>query len=323
MDNRIYLFLKSVGFDNSTIFPITGDASNRVYYRLNKQGATYILADSSKCKSSQIDFKKIRESLENANLNVPKLFFSDDNLGFMILEDFGKYTFAEQIKNDIEISFDDRYFRIMDFLKLLHQEGNLSAPLFDNKFFMYELSFFTKYYLPYINNKNSITVVEEFNRSWKKSLEYLHEYDMKKVFVHKDFHCGNIFWLPERKSVDQIGIIDFQSARLGSQAYDLTSILYDCRNDISDELRRNLYSYFLEGADFDNKKFKNVCDIFIAQRNIKILGNFAGIFLQRDDDSYLRYLPTVWKFIHIAFENPLLSDVKVWFEKNNMSAKSL
>ena len=43
------------------------------------------------------------------------------------------------------------------------------------------------------------------------------------VFVHRDFHSRNIMLTPK----NDIGIIDFQDARVGAVTYDLVSLLRD------------------------------------------------------------------------------------------------
>ena len=36
------------------------------------------------------------------------------------------------------------------------------------------------------------------------------------VFVHRDYHAQNLLWLPERKGVARVGLIDFQDAVAGT-----------------------------------------------------------------------------------------------------------
>src|SRR6202035_4599548 len=56
------------------------------------------------------------------------------------------------------------------------------------------------------------------------------------VFVHRDFHAQNLFWLPARAGVARVGVIDFQDAVAGNRSYDLISLLEDARRDVAPDL---------------------------------------------------------------------------------------
>ena len=54
----------------------------------------------------------------------------------------------------------------------------------------------------------------------------------------RDYHSPNLMWLPERKGVKSVGILDFQDALRGPLAYDLVSLLQDARLDVPEALER-------------------------------------------------------------------------------------
>ena len=52
------------------------------------------------------------------------------------------------------------------------------------------------------------------------------------TWVLRDFHSPNLLWLPERKGIARLGMLDFQDAVMGPAAYDLASLLQDARIDV-------------------------------------------------------------------------------------------
>lgn len=303
-----------IGYDFS---PLVGDASDRKYYRLRKDGGSLILMDASKSIDTMKIFLSVREYLSDNKFSVPQIFSVDLNGGYMVLEDFGEHTVDKYLlenHNDQEKLYDTA----VDLVSSLSALTSPPFPEFDRQYFLHELSVFTTWYMSYIGESLGDEELAEFNACWNKSLKYLSLNDGSRVFIHKDLHCGNLFWLPARSGVRKLGVIDFQSAKSGSGVYDITSLLYDCRFPLQQGLRSNLLKKYLTTKSWRSENFKNLCDIYIAQRNIKILGNFAQIYQQKENSTYLKFLPNVWKFIQDSLDNPILEDVKAWFIRNNI-----
>ena len=93
--------------------PLTGDASNRRYYRveLDEGVPTSVilmqLADPEAFKESEeavggggpvlteVPFINVRRHLAKAEVAVPKLYYYDERAGLLYLEDFGDLTLTE------------------------------------------------------------------------------------------------------------------------------------------------------------------------------------------------------------------------------------
>jgi len=317
IDLEIINFLSKNNLSDYDISPLPNDASDRTYYRLSRNNQTLVLMDASKAISTVKSFLKVTTFLAKKEYSVPEVFCADIKNGYLILEDLGNHTLDNYlIKHPEHLS--TVYYCAVDLVVALSSLANPTFPKFDNTFFLNELSIFVDWYLPYIGNLLSKKVLENFNTCWNKPLEYLLLNDSNNVFVHKDMHCRNLFWLPQRLGKKSIGIIDFQSAKSGSFVYDITSLIYDCRFPMSQGMRQNFLNKFMVTKQIDPNIFKNLCDIYVAQRNIKILGNFAHIYKQKNNSSYLKYLPSVWSLVHESLDNPILKDVKAWFLQNKI-----
>lgn len=296
------------------IVPLDGDASDRTYYRLKRGKHSLIVMDSSRSKKAMKDFLAVGEYLSRCKLSVPQIYHTDTQQGYMILEDLGMNTLSESFTKD-PTGIKQIYTSVVELLIFLHSLTHPPLPAFDKQFFLNELSDFLSWYILYADITVGQKEQDTFLSCWNTPLEYLSKHDNATFFVHKDLHCGNLFWLPKREGVRNIGIIDFQNAKKGSASYDITSLLYDCRMTIDENVRKELLNMYITKLGLDPQTFTNICAVYIAQRNIKILGNFAKIHMKKKNDFYLAFLPSVWTYIQHSFNNPLLADVKDWFER--------
>ncbi|OGM10720.1 hypothetical protein A2Z67_01975 [Candidatus Woesebacteria bacterium RBG_13_36_22] len=310
-------FLKKAGLVGYDILPLAGDASDRKYYRLKQNKHSLVLMDSSKTIETMNSFVNVRNYLSSNQFSVPEILNVDIDNGFIVLEDFGDNTLDKYlVKNPKDTK--KIYKLIVDLVISLNNLNNPPFLEFNKQFFLDELAIFTRWYMPLIDRFIVDNKINRFNSSWDQALEYLLKEDKKQVFVHKDLHCGNLFRLPNRSGVRKLGIIDFQAAKRGSMVYDITSFLYDCRLPLQKDLRDNLIERYMTGNDWNIQKFQNLCDIYIAQRNIKILGNFAYLYKEKGNGKYLNFLPNVWEYVNKSLENPILKEVKTWFKENNI-----
>ena len=64
------------------------------------------------------------------------------------------------------------------------------------------------------------------------------------VWTLRDYHSPNLLWLPERKGLRRVGLIDTQDCVMGNPAYDLVSMLQDARVDIDSGFADELFEYY-------------------------------------------------------------------------------
>lgn len=311
VNRNIKEVLVQTEYKNCNIQPITNDASNRLYYRIFTNQRTVILLDSTGEMNTLDSFIQVQSILKDAGLSVPEIIESNLPYGYLILEDLGQQTIYQFLHSDNR-QLKQIYSNIIQTIIAIQNTTKLdNLPQYDQAFFLYEMRYFLSNYMLYVGKDLSSSRIDDFNLSWENVFQYLEKYDTNNVFVHKDLHASNLFWLSERIKEKNIGIIDFQAARKGSRAYDLTSVLLDCRYPITYTLRNDLFSefqYHIGAGD----EFKTVCDIWTAQRNIKILGNFAYLTMVKNNKSYLQYMDNVMQNVKMSLENPVLADLKKW-----------
>jgi len=74
----------------------SSDASFRRYFRVKTSKKSLILMDAPPDKESISDYLKIGIEMVDHGIKVPKVFYKDQKLGFILMEDFGDKTFLNE-----------------------------------------------------------------------------------------------------------------------------------------------------------------------------------------------------------------------------------
>jgi len=150
----------------------------------------------------------------------------------------------------------------------------------------------------------------------KKELQILYK-KLKfkdKIFVHRDFHVSNLM-----KINSKIGVIDSQDAIIGNPTYDLASLIDDVRIKTSNQLKKNIFKYYLNKCPkiYRRKKNEFIHDfnILSVQRNLKIIGIFSRLFKRDKKKQYLKLIPYTWKLLEIRLKDKMFSKINTILNK--------
>ena len=304
---NIEIFLEENKISNHILENIPQDASSRSYYRMNNN---LLLMQSNTPENKNYEFIKVSNYLREIGLSAPEIIKTDHKRGLYIIEDFGNLTFNKAIKENI--SEELLYTRAIKCLSHIHSLGpNIELPKYDQKYLLHEVNLFVKWYFKEINIKLRDEAIKIWEKIW---IELFKELKNDKL-VLRDFHADNLFWLPERNNIKKIGLIDFQDALIGDEAYDISSLLEDVRRNVSKKTKEIVIEEFIKLNEIKNKNtFIKKYNILTAQRNAKIVGIFIRL-ARRDQKT--RYLKLVNKAMGIFIESAKskgLEDVINWIE---------
>ena len=155
-----------------------------------------------------------------------------------------------------------------------------------------------------------------FARLWRQLIEL--PGDGEIGWVLRDFHSPNLIWLPDRRGIRRIGLIDFQDALIGPRAYDVASLCQDARVTVEEKLERELVARYCaaRGGDpgFDGDRFRRDYAILAAQRSTKILGIFARLNNRDGKPDYLRHIPRLNAYLGRCLAHPALADIRHWYD---------
>ncbi len=303
---------------------ISGDASFRQYYRKfnQKKNLSSIIVISKKEKNKNLlVYTAINQFLLDHNIRAPRLLAENYKKGFIEIEDFGNITIhnilkkskkkfhiykktvdllirLQKIKSRIIKNFYGKSYKLENYsVKNLHKESDL----------------FFDWYLPLIMKKNKVLKIKKV---LKKELQILYK-KLKfkdKIFVHRDFHVSNLMKINSR-----IGVIDSQDAIIGNPTYDLASLIDDVRIKTSNQLKKNIFNYYLNKCPkiYRRKKNEFIHDfnILSVQRNLKIIGIFSRLFKRDKKKQYLKLIPYTWKLLEIRLKDKMFSEINTILNK--------
>ena len=240
---------------------ISGDASFREFYKIEKNSKSTILVKANKEKyRNLIVYAAVNELLITNNIKAPKLVQEYFDQNMMEIENLGSLSFFDYIKNK-KSKFND-YKKLVELIIKLQKidlKQNIKFRKNKIKIKKYNLlelhkesDLFFDWYLK--NNSNN----KEFKKNKsiiKKELTILYKklYFQEMCFVHRDFHASNIM-IKNKK----FGLIDSQDALKGNLLYDLASLIDDVRIKLPIELKSALFKYYLSKTSKIKKKKRRI-----------------------------------------------------------------
>jgi aminoglycoside/choline kinase family phosphotransferase len=185
--------------------------------------------------------------------------------------------------------------------------------------FLIEAELLLDWYLPRLGVSVTAADRTDFQSLWREALQPA--IDSPRTWVLRDYHSPNLLWLPKRKDLQQLGILDFQDALMGPGAYDLASLLQDARIDVPEPVEVALLGRYVRrrraiDSAFDAPTFIRTYVAVAAQRSSKILGIFARLDMRDGKPQYLRHMPRVWNYLQRSLAHPTLGMLSAWYREH-------
>ncbi len=297
-------FLARAGWEGATHEVIAGDASARRYWRLHQpRGDTAILMDAGGDADSTRRFLRIATHLSHLGLSAPACLAEDTEAGLLLLEDFGNDIFARLLERRPLLE-DSLYSSAIDALAVMARAPVPDdLPVFRAPQLVATAAAAVGWY-PGVSDGARDDILGALAEALKPADA------APRHLCLRDFHAENLVWLPKRDGARRAGLLDFQDAVAGHPAYDLVSLLTDARRDVSPDTRVAMTARYLAATGFDAAAFAADAATLSAQRNLRILTQFARLALRDGKPGYLPLMPRVWVNLSEALEHPTLSRLK-------------
>tara|TARA_Y100000996_G_scaffold194684_1_gene152608 strand:+ start:72 stop:1091 length:1020 start_codon:yes stop_codon:yes gene_type:complete len=273
------------------------ESSQRTFFRIPfKDNSSILMVVPEGIDESIESFYTKAKIFKQAKVNVPDIYFKNNSLGHLIVEDFGddvlqfylnKKNSNKLIKLAIEqihkievIKLDKDIFS--DFEKVTENNLNLFK-----KFFLEE----------FLEVPELESLKEEIDEFYSIIISELRDYP--QVINHYDFESRNLMSLSEEK----IGVIDFQDALIGPLGIDLASIFKDLYIKWTDDEIINWLDFYVENsqiaksASLKSIDVKRMIDFASLQRQIRILGKLSQVFLELKRSERLKDFKTILKYL--------------------------
>lgn len=309
-------FCATLGLACVSLRPLTGDASQRRYFRLEAGREHFILMDSP---LDNRRFVAVAKALGAAGFSVPLIMAADLDAGFLLLEDFGDRGFGDILLEDQHSEW--LYALAVDNLVALHSYPSLprlcDCAAYGLSVLLAEAELFVTFYLrAFYDYCPTFSALTSYRRAWLRALVAadLFADDVPQVFVMRDYHADNLMLLGERRGIQRCGLLDFQDALCGHRAYDLVSLLEDARRCLPLSLREQMFDRYRRACVFAQKpSFVSAYDILGAQRQAKCAGLFVRLCMRDGKAQYLAHIPRVIDYLSAhLFTCPSLAGVRHW-----------
>jgi aminoglycoside/choline kinase family phosphotransferase len=304
-----YLVRSGLKQGSVAIVPLTGDASDRKYFRVVRRDALSVVlaVNPEPFDVATLPFARVAALLAAMPLPVPAIIDHAGDLGVLQLQDLGDVTLQAYLGAVQPAEHVELYRLAVAYVEIMQRRGaDLASPVypsygiaFDVEKLLWELEFFTKHFIEgykgvRIDPQARATLTQEWQAL---AAELAGE---PRVLCHRDYHSRNLML-----SSGDLYIIDFQDARMGPDTYDLVSLLRDSYVDLSEETVDALVEHFValkregapaaHGADWE-ADFRRRFELMALQRNLKALGTFGYQTAVRGNPVYIQYIPRTLRY---------------------------
>jgi len=260
--------------------------SERHYFRLHTAEKTFIATYGANIKENEA-FIYFSNQFQLQQLSTPQILHCSADNKIYLQQDFGDLSLLNQLE---ENGFSDTIYSL--YKKSLQQLAQLQVKAdevidyskcltnseFGKQAILADLLYFKYYFLdalrrPYDKQKllNDFDALSDF----LSQTEY-------KYFMFRDFQSRNIMVTPD----SEVYFIDYQGGMKGAPQYDVASLLWQAKANLSDEWKQLLLEDYIDAFEklvnlpVDRDLFRTQYNGYVLIRLLQVLGayGFRGLF---------------------------------------------
>ena len=280
---QLFSTIQSAPWDQIQKIPQSG--GDRMYFRISKGEQTWIATYNLNVKENQT-FIYFANHFISKGMPVPKVLAVSKDLHFYIQEDVGTTSLLEVLEKEGKTPHVFELFqKSLKALAALQVKGGagldyqqcLTSKEFGKQSIMSDLLYYKYYFLDtlqYPYDKQALMNEFELLGDQLASKQFNH-------FLFRDFQSRNIM-----VQHDEVFFIDFQGGMEGGLSYDVASLLWQAKAELSAEWKEKLLDYYIEqvqlllSGSLDVGAFKKQYHGFVLLRLLQVLGayGFRGLF---------------------------------------------
>ena len=291
-----------------SIEPIAQSGSYRKYFRIigkEKNAVGVFNADKKENKA----FITFTEHFLKKNLNVPRIFVKNLKDNIYLIEDLGDTTLfsllekhnSKRLPKKIIDYYKDALNHLIRFqidgAKGLDYSVCYPRDKFDKQSILWDLNYFKYYFLKLLKIPFDEQKLED---DFKIFSEFLLSTDTK-YFMYRDFQARNILI-----HNNQLYFIDYQGGRKGALQYDVASLLFQAKANLSFETRIELLSFYLQQLGnrikLNKKEFKKYYYGYVLIRLLQTLGAYGFRGYYENKSHFLSSIPYAIKNLRWILE---------------------
>jgi aminoglycoside/choline kinase family phosphotransferase len=292
------LFLEWSGTAAERIELLPGSGSGRRYYRMTAGNISALGAYNHDARENEA-FLSFTEHFLKAGLAVPKVYAANKEQFIYLLQDLGdetlfSYLSAKRLLAGSAAAIKETYKKVIACLPQFQIKGGehidysvcYPRAIFDRQSMIWDLNYFKYYFL-------KLAKISFDEQALENDFEVFSEFlsqAPQQHFLYRDFQSRNIM-LHE----SMIYFIDYQGGRKGALQYDIASLLWDAKADLSMELRHELFEEYLNQLSLlkpvDRPSFTQTYYAFVYIRIMQALGAYGYRGFYERKEHFLLSIP--------------------------------
>ena len=258
---------------------------DRIYFRVATKKGSFIITYNENIAENET-FLHFTEHFHKSHAPVPAILFKHPDGKMYIQEDFGKISLLNELEkygeNEYVYELFKKSLKNLAWLQIKGDENFnydycLTSKEFGKQAMLSDLLYFKYYFLdtlkiPYDKEK----LIEDFDVLSTYLTEVHHKY-----FMFRDFQSRNICIKEEN-----VHFIDYQGGMKGALQYDVASLLWQARANLTAGWKNSLLEYYMDcvsdilKSPIDRGQFVSQYNGYVLIRLMQVLGayGFRGLF---------------------------------------------
>ncbi len=260
--------------------------SDRIYFRIYAEGKTYIGTYNHNVKENET-FINFTHHFLKASLPMPEIYAVDESRTIYIQEDLGPSSLLNTLEqhghNDYTYGLFKSSLKELSRVQILGDKGldydrwSLTAKEFGKQAILSDLLYFKYYFLDTLKLAyDKQAMIDDFETLSNYLTNVEHKY-----FMFRDFQSRNVIIEDE-----QPHFIDYQGGMKGALQYDVASLLWQAKANLSDDWKNSLLEGYMDEAErlleqpIDRPQFISQFNGYVLIRLLQVLGayGFRGLF---------------------------------------------
>jgi aminoglycoside/choline kinase family phosphotransferase len=294
--------------------------SDRIYFRIYAANETFIATFNANIKENET-FIYFSVHFKNAGLPMPTIYKVNDDETIYIQEDLGTESLLDKLEqhgyNDYTYGLYQQTLKQLARVQVegdrgLNYERCLTAKEFGKQAILSDLLYFKYYFLDTLKTPyDKQAMLDDF----EVLSNYLNNSDYK-YFLFRDFQSRNVI-----VSDDQPHFIDFQGGMKGALQYDVASLLWQAKANLSEEWKDKLLHEYINEVELllnekiDREKFVSQYNGYVLIRLLQVLGayGFRGLFERKAH--FLTSIPLALRNLKFFIENKQIDVLTPEFDR--------
>ena len=259
--------------------------SNRIYFRVFSVNQSCIATYNNNLKENST-FINFSRHFKSCGCPVPEIYAVNEDESIYLQEDFGDISLLNKLEehgqNEYVYGLFQQSLKKLAHLQILGDKNLdyqwcITSKEFGKQAILSDLLYFKYYFLdtlqiPYDKEQ----LIDDF-----EALSTYLTFVDHKYFMFRDFQSRNVMIRDEKAY-----FIDYQGGMKGALQYDVASMLWQAKAELSDEWKNNLLEYYMDcvedilEATIDRVRFTSQYNGYVLIRLLQVLGayGFRGLF---------------------------------------------